>query len=99
MTGSRIAQIASSSSGSADRIWSIVAVSQSSGIDCVQLMRNYRFTVVKRKSEFDYERQREDGRKRARSTAVWDPRYCSKEWWENQMSVIPHDAVGADMTK
>ena len=33
-----------------------------------------------RVSDFDYDKLREEGRERARSTAVWDPRYCSKEY-------------------
>jgi hypothetical protein len=50
-------------------------------------------------SDFDYEKLREEDRIRARSTAVWDARYCPKEYWEYQMSMIPHDAIGADLTK
>jgi hypothetical protein len=45
------------------------------------------------------ENAREEGRARARSTAVWDARLCTKECWDYGMSTIPHDAVGADMTK
>jgi hypothetical protein len=41
----------------------------------------------------------EDGQARARSTAVWDPRFCAKDYWDYGMSIIPSDAIGADMTK
>ena len=50
-------------------------------------------------SDSDYDRLREEGRERARSTAIWDARYCTKEYWVYQMSIIPHDAIGADLTK
>lgn len=52
-----------------------------------------------RKSEFDYDRLREEGRMRARATAVWDARCCTQDYWNYQMSMIPHDAIGADLTK
>ena len=32
-------------------------------------------------SDSDYDRLREEGRERARSTAIWDARYCTKEWF------------------
>jgi len=41
----------------------------------------------------------EERQVRARSTAVWDGRFCTKEYWDYGMSIIPPDAVGADMTK
>jgi putative zinc ribbon protein len=46
-----------------------------------------------------YDQLREQGRARARATAVWDPRFCPREWWESHMAKIPHDAIGADLTK
>lgn len=45
------------------------------------------------------ERAKEEGRARARSTAVWDARLCTKDYWDYLMTIIPHDAIGADMTK
>lgn len=42
---------------------------------------------------------REEGQARARSTAVWDARYCTKEYWDYEMARIPQDAIGADLTK
>ena len=50
-------------------------------------------------SDFDYDRLREEGRQRARSTAVWNPGQCTKEYWDYEMARIPHDAIGADQTK
>ena len=45
------------------------------------------------------EKAKEEGSARARSTAVWDARFCTKELWDYLMTKIPHDAIGADMTK
>ena len=45
------------------------------------------------------EETKEEGRARARSTAVWDSRICDKAYWDYLMTIIPHDAIGADMTK
>jgi hypothetical protein len=39
------------------------------------------------------------GQVRARSTAVWDARFCRKDYWDYLMTIIPPDAIGADMTK
>lgn len=50
-------------------------------------------------SDFDYDSLKALARVQARSTAVWDPRQCSRELWDRMMAEIPHDAVGADMTK
>src|ERR1700682_5093432 len=50
-------------------------------------------------SDTNDENATEEGRVRARSTAVWDARLCGREYWDYGMSVIPPDAVGADMTK
>ncbi len=36
---------------------------------------------------------------KARSTAVWEPRYCRKDYCDWQMERIPPHAIGADMTK
>ncbi len=45
------------------------------------------------------EKAKEEGRARARSTAVRDGRLCYKKYWDYLMTIIPHDAIGADMTK
>jgi hypothetical protein len=42
---------------------------------------------------------REEDQARARSTAVWDSRFCQKHLWDYFMAIIPPDAIGADMTK
>jgi hypothetical protein len=50
-------------------------------------------------SDFTDEEAKERGRARARSTAVWDSRLCDRGYWDYLMTIIPHDAIGADMTK
>jgi hypothetical protein len=50
-------------------------------------------------SDFDCDRLREERRVRGRSAAVWDARYCTKEYWDYLMSTMPDDAIGADLTK
>jgi hypothetical protein len=45
------------------------------------------------------EEAKEQGRVRARFTAVWEGRLCPKEYWDYLMTIIPYDAIGADMTK
>jgi hypothetical protein len=42
---------------------------------------------------------RQDDQAKARSTAVWDARFCQNHLWDYFMEIIPPDAIGADMNK
>jgi hypothetical protein len=50
-------------------------------------------------SQANRNKAREEDQARARSTAVWDSRFCQKHLWDYFMAIIPPDAIGADMTK
>ena len=57
------------------------------------------FQKLSNMSDTTDDNAREEGQARARSTAVYDARFCTKDYWDYGMSIIPPDAVGADMTK
>lgn len=47
----------------------------------------------------DHEQAKEKGQAQPSSTAIWDARFCGKDYCVYMMTIIPQDAIGADMTK